>query len=135
MKRLLIIIFIIVSAQSSFAQNTHIPLAVKSAFEGVWQYSVKYETNTVKIHFEPGTDYALFTDEGSGMAPAKTVKADVKGKLLVISAIKNENDEVELEIINKKLYLRATPILWDKKGNRIGSMDAQKVQRVFKRIK
>lgn len=135
MKRLFTIIFILIGAQISYAQNTNIPLTVKTAFEGIWQYIVKYETNTVKIHFEPGMDYALFTDEGSGMAPAKTVKANVNGKLLVIPAIQNENDEVELEIINKKLHLRATPILWDEKGNRIGSQDAQKVHRVFKRIK
>ncbi|WP_159732423.1 hypothetical protein [Sphingobacterium sp. 18053] len=135
MKRLFTIIFIVIAAQSSYAQSTTIPLTVKTAFEGIWQYSVKYETNTVKIHFEPGTDYALFTDDGSGMAPAKTVKANVNGKLLIIPAIQNENDEVELEIINKKLHLRATPVLWDEKGNRIGSQDSLKVHRVFKRIK
>ncbi|MGE8427494.1 MAG: hypothetical protein ACN6O7_06440 [Sphingobacterium sp.] len=135
MKRLFTIIFIVIAAQISYAQSTTIPLTVKTAFEGIWQYSVRYETNIVKIHFEPGTDYALFTDDGSGMAPAKTVKANVNGKLLVIPAIQNENDEVELEIINKKLHLRATPILWDEKGNRIGSQDDQKVHRVFKRIK
>ncbi|MCS4162970.1 hypothetical protein [Sphingobacterium sp. BIGb0116] len=135
MKRLFTIIFIVIAAQSSYAQSTTIPLTVKTAFEGIWQYSVKYETNTVKIHFEPGTDYALFTDDGSGIAPAKTVKANVNGKLLIIPAIQNENDEVELEIINKKLHLRATPVLWDEKGNRIGSQDSLKVHRVFKRIK
>ncbi|WP_159732528.1 hypothetical protein [Sphingobacterium sp. 18053] len=97
MKNLLVIITAIIAAQISYAQSTNIPLTVKTAFEGIWQYSVKYETNIVKIHFEPGTDYALFTDKGSGMAPAKTVKANVNVKLLVIPAIQNENDKVELK--------------------------------------
>lgn len=133
MKILIKIILLLLAVQLSFAQS--IPESVKLAFAGVWQYKTKYQTNTVKIHFEQGADYALFTDIGSGMAPAKTLKANIKGKLLLIPAVQNENDEIELQIINEKLYLHATPVLWDANGKRLQSQDAQKVQRIFKRVK
>lgn len=83
MKTLLFTLFLL-SAGFSFAQTTTIPENIKSAFEGTWQYTTKYQSNTVVIKFEPGKSYALFTDIGSGEAPARNFQATVKDKVLVI---------------------------------------------------
>ncbi len=132
MKTLLFTLFLL-SAGFSFAQTTTIPENIKSAFEGTWQYTTKYQSNTVVIKFEPGKNYALFTDIGSGEAPARNFQATVKDKLLVIPGQPGQNDYIEMEVLNGKLQLSTQLVSQDEKGNiqRTGSIE----KRIFKRIK
>ncbi|KKO89451.1 hypothetical protein AAW12_24370 [Sphingobacterium sp. Ag1] len=134
MKKLFIGIFLISGIKLSYAQNAVIPVSITSVFEGTWQYKTRFQTNTVKIRFEQGKDYALFMDIGSGEAPAKILRAAVKGKLLVITAIQNQNDDIELEVIDRKLILRVKRVLWNKEGNRLHSDSVLTDQRIFRRI-
>ncbi len=115
------------------AQTYTIPQNIQSAFEGVWIYEVKYHTNSVAIRFEKGKDYAIFTDIGTGEAPPKSMKAIVKGNLLIIPAQQNQNDYIEAEIIKGKLHLKIKQVTWDKKGNAIQNSNSSE-QRIFKRI-
>lgn len=128
-------IFLLLGTQFCFAQTKGVSDNLRSAFEGTWQIKEKQYTNTVKIHFEPGKAYALFTDIGTGVAPAKTFKAQLKGNLLVLPAVRNQNDDIEMEVIKGRLYLRSKPGRWDKNGNRINSNHERPEQKVFKRIK
>jgi hypothetical protein len=134
MKQLVIVLMVLV-AKVAIAQRRPIPENIRSAFEGTWEYKEKYFTNTIKIHFEPGKPYALFTDIGTGVAPSKTFKVPLKGNLLVLQAVRNQNDHLEMEIIKGKLYLRSKPAHWDEKGNRISANHDQQEQRIFKRVK
>lgn len=129
----LLFTLLFLSAGFSFAQTTTIPENIKSAFEGTWQYTTKYQINTVIIKFEPGKNYALFTDIGSGEAPARNFQATVKDKLLVIPGQPGENDYIEMEVLNRKLQLSTQLVSQDEKGNiqRTGSIE----KRIFKRIK
>ncbi|QQT33046.1 hypothetical protein I6I99_10960 [Sphingobacterium multivorum] len=135
MKQLFIILFLTLGAKITHAQTTVIAAAIRSAYEGTWQYKTKFQSNTVRVQFEPGKDYAIFTDIGSGEAPAKTFKAVLKGKLLIMPAVRNQNDDIELEIIGRTLHLRTTQAVWDNNGNRIKPNNPQIDQRIFKRIK
>lgn len=132
MKTLLFTLFFL-STGFSFAQTTTIPENIKSAFEGTWQYTTKYQSNTLVIKFEPGKNYALFTDIGSGEAPARNFQATVKDKVLVIPGQPGENDYIEMEVLNGKLQLSTQLVSQDEKGNiqRTGSIE----KRIFKRIK
>lgn len=117
------------------AQTDRMPLAVRKAFEGTWQYNQKYGTNTVRIRFEEGKDYALFTDIGNGMAPARTLRAIPKGELLVIPAKQHENDYVELQVIKGKLHLKVRQVDWDENGKEIKASNHSTEHQVFKRVK
>lgn len=132
MKTLLFTLFLL-SAGFSFAQTTTIPENIKSAFEGTWKYTTKYQSNTVVIKFEPGKSYALFTDIGSGEAPARSFQATVKDKVLVIPGQPGQNDYIEMQVLNGKLQLSTQLVSQDEKGNiqRTGSIE----KRIFKRIK
>jgi len=134
MKQIVLVLMVLV-AKVVAAQSGPIPKNIRSAFEGTWQLKEKYYTNTLKIHFEQGKDYALFTDIGTGVAPSRTFKVTLKNNLLVLSAVKNQNDYLEMEVIKGKLYLRSKPVQWDQNGNRIISVQERPEQRVFKRIK
>ncbi|MEQ7801961.1 hypothetical protein ABDJ41_19350 [Pedobacter sp. ASV1-7] len=135
MMRQIAFVFMVLVAKVVAAQSSPIPKNIRSAFEGTWQIKEKYYTNTIKIHFEPEKDYALFTDIGTGVAPSRTFKVALKNNLLVLSAVRNQNDDIEMEIIKGKLYFRSIPAQWDKNGNRIRPVNAQQEQRVFKRVK
>ncbi|MEQ7800001.1 hypothetical protein ABDJ41_09310 [Pedobacter sp. ASV1-7] len=123
------------SARVAVAQSVPIPKNIRSAFEGTWQIKEKHYINTVKIHFEPEKDYALFTDIGTGIATSKTFKVQLRGNLLILPAVRNQNDSIEMEIIKGKLYLRSKPAQWDKNGNRVISSHDRPEQRIFKRVK
>ncbi|REC63971.1 hypothetical protein DRF65_04540 [Chryseobacterium pennae] len=96
-------------------------------------YKTEYFTNSIDIRFEKGKNFATFTDIGTGEAPPKTLKATVKGNLLIIPAQQHQNDYVEAEVIKGKLYLRTRQVLWDKQGNTTGNKGSSD-QRIFKRI-
>jgi hypothetical protein len=135
MRRQIVLVLMMLSARVAVAQSVPIPKNIRSAFEGTWQNKEKYYINTVKIHFEPGKTYALFIDVGTGVAPSKTFKVHLKGSLLVLPAVRNQNDYIEMEIIKGSLYLKSLPVQWDEKGNRIKSDNDHLEQRVFKRVK
>jgi hypothetical protein len=135
MKIMIKIILLFLSIQLSFAQTGNIPESVKSAFEGVWQHKNKFQSNTVTIQFEPGKDYALFTDLGAGIAPSKTFHVHLKGNLLALPAVRNKNDSIEMEIIKGKLFLRTIPVEWDAQGKFIKADTSRQERRIFKRIK
>lgn len=135
MKIVIKIILLLLCAQSAFAQTVRIPESVRSTFEGVWHYKNKLQTNTVKIQFQPGKDYALFTDIGAGIAPSKTFHVHLKGNQLVLPAARNQNDSIEMEIINGKLFLRTIPVEWDAQGKFIKADTSRQERRIFKRIK
>lgn len=135
MMKQIILILIMLVAKVAAAQSGPIPEKISSAFKGTWQHKTKHYTNTIKIHFEPGKDYALFTDIGTGVAPSRTFKVHLKGNLLVLPAVKNQNDYLEMELIKGKLYLKSIPIQWDDNGNRTSSNQERPEQKVFKRIK
>ncbi|ULT23737.1 hypothetical protein KUH03_32045 [Sphingobacterium sp. E70] len=81
------------------AQTTEIPDRIKSTFTGTWGYETRFQTNTVVIWFEPGKDYASFKDIGSGEAPPRIFRAQLKGKVLFIPAKQGLNDALEMEVI------------------------------------
>lgn len=130
----LVLVLMVLAAKVAVAQQGQIPKHIKSAFEGTWQLKEKQYTNTVKIHFEPGKDYALFTDIGTGVAPSKTFKVQRKENLLVLAAARNQNDYLEMEIIKGKLYFRSIPAQWDQNGNMIKLANERKEQSIFKRV-
>jgi hypothetical protein len=134
MKQIVLVLMVLV-AKVVAAQLGPIPKNIRSAFEGTWQLKEKHHTNTLKIHFEQGKDYALFTDIGTGVAPSKTFKLPLKNNLLVLPAVMNQNDYIEMEVIKGKLHLRSLPVQWDQNGNRISSVQERPEQRVFKRVK
>lgn len=135
MKQLFVIIFLIFGTKISNAQAIEIPERIKEAFEGVWQYKDKFHTNTVKIQFEQGKDYALFTDIGTGIAPSKTFNMQLRGNVLVLPAVRNENDHLEMVIIKGKLHLWTIPVEWDANG-KLSSHDTTRQQpRIFRRVK
>ncbi|MDR2272077.1 MAG: hypothetical protein LBF27_14320 [Sphingobacterium sp.] len=130
--KVLLFIFLSSVSQSLSAQQKEIPEHVKITFAGVWQYKNKYQTNTVEIRFERGKDYALFRDVGNGMAPARVLRAKMQGKQLIIQAQWQKNDDVAMEVINRKLYLHTKPIQYDEKGN---ILKTRKIEtRVFNRV-
>lgn len=131
----LILFLMVMAAKVAIPQPRPIPKNIRLAFEGTWQQKEKNFTNTVSIHFEPGKDYALFTDKGTGVAPSKTFKLRLKKNLLVLPAIRNQNDYLEMKIINGKLYLRSMPVKWDQNGNIVISKTVKQEQRIFKRVK
>jgi len=130
MRLILLIIFILFMGHSG-AQTMEIPNRIKSAFTGNWEYKTKFQTNTVIIKFELGKDYASFKDIGSGKAPPRTFRAQVKGEVLFIPAKQGLNDELEMEVIKGKLNLRAKQIIWDEMGNRMKTGTVE--TRIFKR--
>lgn len=130
MRPILWIIFILFIGRSR-AQTTEIPDRIKSAFTGTWAYETRFQTNTVVIWFEPGKDYANFKDIGSGEAPPRTFRAQLKGKVLFIPAKQGLNDELEMEVIKEKLNLRAKSIIWDETGNMVKTGTVE--TRIFKR--
>lgn len=134
MKIIIKIILLLLYAQSAFAQTARIPESVRSTFEGVWHYKNKLQTNTVTIQFEPVKDYALFTDLGAGIAPSKTFYVHLKGNQLVLPAVRNQNDSIEMEIIKGKLFLRTIPVEWDEHGNPIKADTSRQERRIFKRV-
>lgn len=134
MKPLLFLGMILISTLTC-AQTDRIPLDFRKAFEGTWQHNQKYGTNTVRIRFEAGKDYALFTDIGNGMAPAVTLKAIPKGDLLVIPAKQNENDYLELQIVKGKLHLKGMPVSWDENGKELKDNNQPGRHVVYKRVK
>ena len=113
----LILIFVLLLGKASFAQTDSAAQSLRSAFEGTWQLKERYSTNTVKIQFEPGKDYALFTDIGTGEAPPLTFNVQIKGNTLILPAVQNLNDYLEMEIIKGKLHMRVRSPEWDKQGN------------------
>ena len=116
MRPVLLIIFILFIRRSG-AQTTEILDRIKSTFTGTWAYETRFQTNTVVIWFEPGKGYASFKDIGSGEAPPRTFRAQLKGNVLFIPAKQGLNDELVMEVKKGKLNLRAKPIIWDEKGN------------------
>ncbi|OJV52506.1 MAG: hypothetical protein BGO31_07600 [Bacteroidetes bacterium 43-16] len=107
---------------------------VRLAFEGTWQEKEKQFINTIKIHFEPGEDDAIFTDVGNGVAPSKTFKVSLKGNRLVLPVFRNQNDYLEMEVKKWKLYLRTMPGQWDSNGMLIRLDIAHREQKIFIRI-
>lgn len=132
MKQLPLLLFLF--TKLCFAQS-EIPQHIKSAFTGTWIYEDKFHSNTIVIKFEQGKDYAIFKDIGTGEAPTETFRAKVKGNLLVVSAQREKNDEIEMEIIKGKLHLRTRPAIWSRNGTIVNSKDDHWAKRVFKRIK
>ncbi|WP_223578178.1 hypothetical protein [Sphingobacterium sp. GVS05A] len=130
MRPILLIIFILFIGRSG-AQTTEIPDRMKSAFTGKWEYKTRFQTNTVVIWFEPGKEYASFKDIGSGEAPPRTFRPQLKGNVLFIPAKQGLNDELEMEVVKGKLNLRVKPIIWDETGNivKTGTVET----RIFKR--
>lgn len=116
MRPILLIIFFLFIGRSG-AQTTEIPDRIKSTFTGTWAYETRFQTNTVVIWFEPGKEYASFKDIGSGEAPPRTFRAQLKGKILFIPAKQGLNDELEMEVIKGKLNLRSRLITWGAAGN------------------
>jgi len=129
MRPILLIIFILFIGRSE-AQTMKIPDRIKSAFAGTWVYKIKFQTNTVVIWFEPGKEYASFKDIGSGEAPPRTFRAQLKGKVLFIPAKQGLNDELEMEVVKGKLNLRVKPIIWDEAGNMVKTGTVE--TRIFK---
>ncbi len=74
----------------------------KKEFEGVWQKETEYQTNTIKIEFESGKDYATVIDIGSGEAPPLKLKAFQRGNMLLIPA-EGVNNNCELRVKNGQL--------------------------------
>jgi hypothetical protein len=133
--KLLMLFFMVLAAKVNVAQPGPIPQNIKSAFEGTWQQKEKHFTNTFIIHFEPGKDYALFTDKGTGVAPSKRFKLRLKKNLLILPAVSNQNDHLELEIIKGNLHLRSVSVQWDQNGNSVRPESEKQEQRIFKRVK
>ena len=133
--KLLMLFFMILATEVAVAQPPQVPQNIKSAFESTWQQKEKHFTNTVSIHFEPGKNYALFTDKGTGVASPRTFKLQLKKNLLVLPAVRNQNDYLEMEIIKGMLHLRSVPVQWDQNGNIIRSETEKQEQRIFKRVK
>lgn len=134
MKQALFIVLLLI-AKLTFAQHEKTYAHLKSTFEGVWRDKTMHYTNTVKIKFEPGKDFATFTDIGSGVAPAKTFRASINGNLLVIQAVWEQNDYTEIEVIKGKLHLRTSKVTWDEKGNILKTANKSSAEnRVFKRV-
>lgn len=134
MKRIVLVLMVLV-AKVVAAQSGPFPKNIRSAFEGTWKIKEKNYTNTVKIHFEPEKDDALFTDIGTGVAPSRTFKVTLKNNLLILPAVKNQNDYIEMEVIKGKLYLRYKAAKWDKEGNMIRLENDKQEMRIFKRVK
>ena len=130
----MVLVFMLLLARSSFAQTREIPQNIRSAFAGTWQQKEKHFINTVKIQFEPGKEYAIFTDIGSGVAPAKILQATVSGNLLVIPARQEVNDFIEMEIIKGCLHLRIRPTIWNKDGTSVNDSVMPVETCIFKRI-
>jgi len=118
--------------KASFAQTNIMPQVVRSAFEGTWQLKERHSTNTVKIQFAPDKEYALFTDIGTGVAPPRTFNVQIKGNTLILPAVRNVNDYVEMEIIKGKLHMRVRFPEWDDQGNI--KTYRQTVQSIFKKL-
>ena len=135
MMKQIVLFLIVLAAKVAVAQPGPIPKNIRSAFEGTWQQKEKHFTNTVSIHFEPGKDYALFTDKGTGVAPSRTFKLQLKKNLLVLPAVRNQNDYLEMEIIKGMLHLRSVPVQWDQNGNSVRPETEKQEQRIFKRVK
>lgn len=133
--KLLMLFFMVLATKVAVAQRGPIPKNIRSAFEGTWQQKEKHFTNTVSIHFEPGRDYALFTDKGTGVAPSRTFKLRLKKNLLILPAVRNQNDHLEMEIIKGNLHLRSVPVQWDQNGNSVRPETDKQEQRIFKRLK
>lgn len=135
MMKQVVLILIMLTAKVAVAQSGQIPAKIRSAFEGTWQHKTKHYSNTVKIQFKPGKDYALFIDIGTGVAPSRTFKVHFKENWLFLPAVKNQNDAIEMEVIKGKLHLRSIPVQWDENGNKISSDQERPEQKVFRRIK
>lgn len=127
----LILIFALLMGKASFSQADKTAQSVRAAFEGMWQCKEKYSTNTVKIHIEPGKDYALFTDIGIGIAPPRTFQVQIKGNMLVLPAVRDVNDYVEMEVKKGKLHMTTSAPEWDEQGN-IRTY-GQTAQRIFRK--
>lgn len=134
-RKILLVLWMVLISMLADGQTVCISTRFRSAFEGTWQNKQKYNTNTVRIRFEAGKDYALFTDIGNGMAPACTLKAIPQGDLLVIPAQQNRNDYIELQIVKGRLHLKAKPVNWDENGKEIKNDGKAMDLRVFKRIR
>ncbi|MFC7345720.1 hypothetical protein ACFQO9_03175 [Chryseobacterium zhengzhouense] len=74
----------------------------KKEFEGVWQKETEYQTNTIKIEFESGKNYATVIDIGSGEAPPLKFKAFQRGNMLLIPPEGIDN-YCELRVKNDQL--------------------------------
>lgn len=117
-----------------FAQS-EIPQNIKTSFTGTWFYEDNFHTNTIIIMFEKGKDYATFKDIGTGEAPTETLRAKVKGHLLVVPAQREKNDEIEMEIVKGKLHLRTRPAIWGRDGTILNNKSDHWAKRIFKRVK
>lgn len=133
MKQLIFLIFMLLMGKVAFAQTDNVAQSVRAAFEGTWQLKERYFTNTLKIQFEPGKDYALFTDIGTGEAPPYTFKVQIKGNTLILPAVRDLNDYLEMEVIRGKLRMRSQSAEWDEQGNIKAYGQTQ--QRFFKKLK
>jgi len=123
-------------AFTSVSSAQTIPENIKSKFKGTWTYQQYGHTNTVVIKFEKGSNYATFSDIGSGEAPTETFQARVKNNLLIIPAQQHRNDvNIEMEVIKGKLHFREQLVIWDAKGNAVVPKRGLKIEKVFKRIK
>ncbi len=132
MKQLLFILLLFVSKLLQ-AQQNEIPKEVKSIFEGLWECNNKYQSNKIKITFEPGKEYAIFNDIGNGMAPAKILHASMeKENLFVIPAVQYQNDYTEFKVERGNLYLKTRMITWDSAGNILSKGNLK--TKIFKRV-
>ncbi|MBP2617802.1 hypothetical protein [Chryseobacterium jejuense] len=132
MKKLCLILLFLLTG-IFHAQIHNIPQSTKDTFKGYWVYKAQYFTNSVAIDFEPGKDFAIFTDIGTGEAPPRTLQALVKGNLLIIPAKQDQNDYIEMEVIKGKLHVRAKQVTWDNQGNMINNNSRLEEKTVFKR--
>lgn len=83
-------------------EKEHFRNSFKKEFEGVWQKETEYQTNTIKIEFESGKNYATVIDIGSGEAPPVKLKAFRRGDILLIPP-QGINDNYELRVKNDQL--------------------------------
>lgn len=83
-------------------EKEHFTNSFKKEFEGVWQKETEYQTNTIKIEFESGKNYATVIDIGSGEAPPVKLKAFRRGDILLIPP-QGINDNYELRVKNDQL--------------------------------
>jgi len=86
----------------TISEKEYFTSSFKKEFEGVWQKETEYQTNTIKIQFESGKNYATVIDIGSGEAPPLKLKAFQRGNMLLIPPEGTSNN-CELRVIKGQL--------------------------------
>ena len=116
MNKILLFVWIIFGFTKLMAQAPALSEGFKKQYEGKWSAASKYQNNTIEIKFEPGKNYAIVIDIGSGEAPPVRMRAFQKNNILTIAPALHQNDYCELEIKNGKLIFRTQPTIWTEEG-------------------